>query len=492
MAITFAEISSTRRRPGALAEIRVNNTRRGLPVFPFNVLMIGQELASGTAPAGVPLRVVSEAEAVPLFGRGSMLHQMVRRFRQNNQTTQLTVLPLADEGAGVAAQGTIAVSGTATEAGTINLYVGGYPVRVGVASGAAAAAIATAIGAAVNALPDLPVTATVSTTTVTLTARHKGQQGNDIDLRVNYYGLPDEKTPAGLTLTLTAIGTATAGTTNPSLATVFGTLPDVDRYDVMIMPYSDTSNIAALKAELDDRWLAGKALDGVAILARPGTYSANVTFTDALNHRNLSVLPYTDSPSLSWEWAAALAGQVAASAENDPAIPLSDLPLLGILPPVDASRYLDAQREGLLYAGASTFIVDAGTVKTEYLVTSYQTNAGGQDDTSYLDLEDRFIDAYVRRVFNSNASQFRRYKLADNGFPTRGGQTVMTPRLFEGYMAAWAQQLYEAAIIDGLETTLDELYAERDGSNTSRLNYYFPYKRMGQLRLIAGVLAFEG
>ena len=56
--------------------------------------------------------------------------------------------------------------------------------------------MATAVAAAVAAEGSLSVTATASEGVVTFTAKHAGEWGNDIDVRLNYY--IGEETPEGV------------------------------------------------------------------------------------------------------------------------------------------------------------------------------------------------------------------------------------------------------------------------------------------------------
>src|SRR5205085_418274 len=88
------------------------------------------------------------------------------------------------------------------------------PVNLVVTAAMSSAQIATALAAAINAVPGLPVTGAASGSTVTVTAKNKGAAGNDNDLRLNYYGAPNnELVPAGLNITVTAMA---SGATNPT------------------------------------------------------------------------------------------------------------------------------------------------------------------------------------------------------------------------------------------------------------------------------------
>ena len=99
------------------------------------MLLVGQKVAAGSAAANSVAKVTSADEVATLAGRGSMLHRMAVAYFTNNQATETWIGVLDDNAAGVAATGTITVTGPATAAGTISLYVGGQLVSVAVASG---------------------------------------------------------------------------------------------------------------------------------------------------------------------------------------------------------------------------------------------------------------------------------------------------------------------------------------------------------------------
>ncbi len=98
------------------------------------------------------------------------------------------------------------------------------------------------------------------------------------------------------------------------------------------------------------------------------------TFGLSRNDAAVSILPAYDAPESPTLWAADVAGTCMASLRADPAIPLQEL-VLGVLPPPLASR-LDtiSERNTLLYAGMSAYQVNqAGQVYIDRMVTTYQT-----------------------------------------------------------------------------------------------------------------------
>ncbi|MFN3748199.1 MAG: hypothetical protein ACK4SJ_05885, partial [Sphingorhabdus sp.] len=146
--ITFNLVPNDIRVPGSYVEFDASKALSGMPSVPLKILVIGQRLATGATPALTPVRISNTAEAVAAFGRGSMLALGVAALKAVNDKTECWAIGLADAGGSVAATGTITVTGPATAAGTIALYIGGKRLTVGVAAADSANTIAAAIAAA--------------------------------------------------------------------------------------------------------------------------------------------------------------------------------------------------------------------------------------------------------------------------------------------------------------------------------------------------------
>ncbi|MCA9790134.1 MAG: phage tail sheath subtilisin-like domain-containing protein, partial [Cyanobacteria bacterium HKST-UBA05] len=306
-------------------------------------------------------------------------------------------MPLADNGSGVAAEGTVTFTGTVTASGTFNLYIGGRRVQVGVTAGDSVTTIAAALVAAVTADPTLPVTAANTAGVVTLTAKNAGVNGNGIDIRANYYGAPGgETTPAGLTATIVAMAT---GATNPVLTTGLAALSD-EQYDFIAFPYTDTTSLNAIKAELADRWDWDRAIMGHAFAAKVDTVGNLTTFGNGRNDENTSVVGIYNTPTPAEEIAAAVTAQVGLAASNHPARPFGTLPLVGVKAPPKPDLFTTSERDTLYYDGIScTLTQDDGTVRLDRLITTYQQNAFSVPDASYLDYNTRAQLAYIRMTY---------------------------------------------------------------------------------------------
>lgn len=487
MAIGFKEIPADLRVPLFFAEL--DNSRANSGTQTQRALIVGQKTDAGALPAGVPVLMEGVEWAKGACGAGSMLALMAEWYRKRDRFGEVWLLPLADAPAGVAASGTIAVSAPPTAAGTLSLYVAGKRVRVACAAGQTAAAVATAIAAAINADADLPVTAAAATTDVTVTAKNKGEAGNAIDLRTNYLGAAGgEATPAGLALTITAMS---GGAANPDLAAALASLGD-KTFDFIAFPYTDTASLDALKAFLAARWAWDQMLYGGAFAAYRGTVGARTTFGNGRNDPHVSVLGFADSPTPAWLWAANFAGAAAASLRADPGLPLQGLALDVLAPPVELRDDI-GERNTLLFDGISTHTVDDdGTVRLETVVTTYQTNASGQPDDSYLYVERLYtLAAVIRDLKAFVTSTFGRMKLAEDGTPFRPGASIVTPAVIRDAIVGCYRRLEREGLVQESEAFAANLIVQRNASNRCRVDGLLPIVPIDQLRQVAALVQFR-
>lgn len=489
MTISFEQIPSTLRTPGVYVEISNANAVRGPALKAYRALLIGQRLSTGSVAAGIPTRLTSSAQARTYFGRASMLERMAIAWFANNPVTEVWAIALDDNGAGVQAAGTATVTGTATAAGTIALYVGGQRVQVSVAAGDGQNTIAAAINTAIAAALDLPVTATVGSNVVTMTARHKGEVGNAIDIRHSYD--PSESLPAGVSLALSGSGLLASGATNPLISTAVTAMADV-QYDIIAHPYLDSTNLTALKTELDSRWGPLEMIEGHAITAMNGAFATVAAFGAARNDAGSTIFDAGKSPTPTYEQASALAGVVAYYGQIDPARPFQTLALAGVLAPSIADRRTQAERNLLLFDGISTSKADAdGTVRIDRVITTYQTNAAGAEDISYLDLNTRLTLAYLRYdLRNFFLTAYPRHKLAADGTRFKPGQAVVTPGTAKLALCSRFSEWEERGLVEDFDQFKRDMLVEINASIPTQLDIRISPNVVNQLIVIATQIAF--
>ncbi|MBA1445880.1 MAG: phage tail sheath subtilisin-like domain-containing protein [Chromatiales bacterium] len=488
MTVSFNDIPSTIRVP--LVYVEFDNARavQGTPGIEHKMLVIGQKHSSGLADAGVPIRITSVSQAEEAFGRTSMLAEMFTTLKAANRYIESWAIPLADA-SGLQAAGKITITGNATDTGTLAVYIAGHQVLLGVTAGNSNNTMASALAVAINAIDRVPVLATVDGTNlneVILTCNWKGETGNGIDIRFNYY--QGELYPAGVTVSITAMA---GGTINPDISSAITAMGD-EWWNTLVMPYTDTANLNALRDELNDRWGPTRMIDGQAYTAFKGTHAATGTFGNGRNDHLVSCMGTGESPTPPYIWAVVNAGIAAASISIDPARPLQTLPLTGILPPKIEDRWTMEERNLLLYDGISTFNVNAGgQVQIERQITTYQKNSFGLADPSYLDVNTPATLSYIRYATRARITQkFPRYKLADDGTRVGPGQAIVTPSVIRDELLALFRELEEKGLVENFDQYKTDLLVERNADDPNRVDVLSSPDLVNQFRIFAEKIQF--
>lgn len=497
--IPFANIPSNLRTPLFYAEVD-NSQANSNTSLNQRVLIVGQ-MTDGTATANIAEISAGVGDAQAKYGLDSMLSAMVAAYRQNDGFGEVWCLPVADNEAGVSAEGTITIAGTPTKNGVINLYIGGGGswgngtglYQIPVTTSSTATTIATAIVTAITNDQKAPVTAANTAGVVTLTAVHGGEAGNDIDIRLNYLGtLGGQKTPDGLTITIVQMAD---GEANPDVADALAGLGDTT-FDFIVCPYTDTASLNALGTFLNaqtGRWAWSQQLYGHYFAVHRGTFGELTTKGAGRNDPNGSLLGVYDSPTPTWIIAAQLVGAIAQSLKNDPGRPLQTLPVAGMFAPPSESCFPLQDRNSLLFSGISTFIVgDDGTCRVERLITTYQKNAFDTPDDSYLSVELMYLLPYVLRYMRSRIeTKYSRMKLADNGTRFAQGSAIVTPNTVRSELIAAYQELEFNGYVQDSVGFAKALIVERSSSNRNRLDVLWPGTFIDQFNIFALLAQFR-
>ena len=490
MTIAFDKIANTQRVPGSYTEFNNELANQGATLKAYRALIIGQVLAGSVAELGKMAQVSRKEQVTVLAGAGSMLAiGAASWFANMGDQVETWILPLADDVAAVAATGSIKLTGTVQEAGILSVYVCGELVRVPAVLDDTAEVMAGKLVDVINAKAVLAVTASVQADVVTLTAKNKGTVGNELDVRLNYYHY-DEATPKGMVVTITAMA---GGSGNPLLDDVLADLGD-KQFDVVINPYLDSASLISLEEEMEDRWGPMRAIDGMVFSAKCSGYAALSTLGNGRNSPFVSIAGLPQCPNHPFALAAAVAGQAAFAAQNDPARPFQTLKLVGILAPKETELLTDQERNLLLFNGISTLKVSAtGDVQIEMLITTYKTGAYGQDDDSYLMVNTIWTLSYLRYDWDAYiVSKYPRHKLADDGNKFARGQPIMTPKLMHAEMVAratlWSHDL---GLVENVEQFTADSYAERHSSNPNRLDSLMVPDLVNQMCVFANKIQFK-
>lgn len=488
MSISFSTIPADLRVPLFWAEF--DNSRAGPSTVPQRALLIGQATAS--VPAA--LRYAGTADEVAAFaGAGSVIARMMAAYRANDPVGEVWILPIQDNASGVAATYTITVTGPASAAGSIALYIGGQLVSVAVASGDSANSIATAINAAINARASLPVTSAVSSAVVTCTARNKGTLGNFIDFRHSYRGVAGgEALPAGVGL---AFAAGTAGSTDP-LTNGFAAIIGDEEFDFIAQPISTTTALGDMDTLMSDttgRWSYSAQTYGHVFSARSDTVANLITLGAARNGQHVTTIGVTGSPTPPSEITAAVMAAAAVALKADPARPVQTLAVNGVLAPAVGARHTLSNRQSLLSNGIATLAFNsAGQCSIQRLVTSYRVNSFGAADQSYLDAETLFtLMAVIRRLRQAVTQKFARSKLANDGTRFGAGQPIVTPSSFKAELVAQYATMEAEGLVEDAEGFAAATIVQRNASDNSRLDVLYAPNLVNGLRVLAVLAQFR-
>jgi phage tail sheath gpL-like len=462
--INFDNIPSSIRKPGKYFEFNTKLAVRTLPGNLQKVLIVGQRLAAGTVAAGVATDVFSDKDAAGFFGRGSMLHRMCTAAIKAYPYLALTAIAVDDAAGSAAATNTITITGTATASGLLTVKIGDVAIELAVATGDINTAVATALNAAIAKYPDLAVTAAVLVNVVTLTARNKGTQGNELKVSAT-------STAAGITVVATA---PAGGLVDPditaTLAAVFAA-----GHHIIVTPYNVQASLTILRTHLDSVSGPMEQRGAIGVYATTGSLANATTLAGQINSGRISCALVPGSLTPSYEIAAAYAAVVAS--EEDPARPLNTLALTGVNAPPLASRLSRTEQENALYNGVTPFEVGPGDkVQIVRAITTYTLDAQGIDDVSLLDLTTiRTLD-YVRvAVRNRIALRFPREKLSEK-----------TPPKVRSEILDVLTKLEELEIVEAVEANKPGLIVERDSQDVNRLNAKIPTDVVNGLHVFAG------
>jgi phage tail sheath gpL-like len=500
-AIGFSYIPPNLRVPLFYAEF--DNTQAGISQPVQRTLIIGQ---ATTSVVSAPVYIPSVAWAQAAYGIGSQLANAIRAYRASDPVGEIWALPFADAGGGTAATGSIAITGPASANGTLFLYLGGVAdanddtlITVGVTSGQSATVIGAAVAAAINAKTSLRVTAVATTGTVALTATNKGTLGNGIPIVLNYRGAQGgQATPAGLTVTVTAMS---GGATDPSLASIATELGSA-AFDFIINPYANSTALGYTSAMMSDsagRWSYAAAVYGHVFSAKADTVANLQTLGSGFNDQHLTILGVnTASPTPADIWLAAAVGACAPSIKAQPNRPVQTLTIAGVLPAPTGQEWSFPNQQALLTSGiAVAQRVDGGSAAWVRAVTTYQENKYSQPDASYLDTETLYTLMAVIRALKSDITQkFPRALIADNGTrigPTLPGDTpvTVTPSIIAGELVAEYGNLVDQMLCEDEAAFAAGLVVQRNANDNTRVDVLFDPYLVSGLRIFAVLTQFH-
>lgn len=469
--MNFSFIPDALRMPGAFIEI--DGSKAGLSDDMPAILIVGQKLGSGTAPAGEIILVSSVEDAMAKAGSRSMVADMVREFRRNDKYLDIFILPLADNVAGTFATATITVSAAATENGTLSLYIDEQEVSVAITTGQTTAQIATAIAAAVNAAvapallngDNIPCDAAAAASVVTLTALHKGTAGNSIDVRLNLY---QERTPAGLGLNISAFAGGSGDPVVPNL----DVLLEQRWFKSVVMGINNLATLSGWHAVLLSRYQPPVQQETQMYAAYRGDYASAYAFGESVNYELLSILSIGLNPVTTWRAAAQYAGACAYRLNSSPSKSLEGTRLVGM---VGVSYHTWTNCNSLLFKGMSIMQVAAdGSCTILRPISTYKKRPDGSADDAYLDINTLATLGRIRHEQRIGAIQkFRGTTAAKSAEGYRPGLLITTEDSVKAFLLSLYKNTlqYQLGLVQEYAFYKDNLVVAQNPDNPSRFDF---------------------
>lgn len=464
------------------------NLRGGSIVFlPQRIAVVGQGSTAATY-ATTKRQVTSAFEAGTLYGFGSPIHLAVKQLLPANGdgvgTIPVTVYPLVDDGAGVAAAGDITPAGAQTVAASYVVRVNNIdsePFTISV--GDTVAAICTAMTAAINANLDMPVVAVDSVTAVDLTAKWKGTSGND--LVVSVVG----STTAGTTFAFTQ---PVGGLVNPDVDDGLGLVGNVwETLFLNCMDVADTTTLDKFSVFGEGRWGALVRKPMIAFTGNNATtVAAAIAVSDARKTDRVNAqLVAPGSTDLPFVTAARQLAGIAVIANNNPPRDYGSTDATGLVPGDDGDQWNYTQRDQAVKAGSSTIEVKDGVVNISDVVTFYHPS--GDPTPAYRYAVD--IIKLMNIIFNLDlifaTAEWDGAPLIPDDQPTVN-RDAKKPKSAVAAVASMLDSLGLNAVISDPETAKASTQAEIDPANPKRLNLVTTVQLSGNTNIISVDLNF--
>lgn len=462
-------IADSYKKPGAYLRVSLGVGSRSAGAAPVRVCLTGNKTSAGTAAVETPIEVFTPDDAITLFGAGSELARMADKAFKANSAIALSACPIT-ESVGTAAARTCIFSGTASAAGSITVIVGHETVFIAVNSGDTAAVVGARLAAAINGKTVLGVTA-AGTTTVTITAKHKGPRGNYIAISAA------QDTATGITMTPPAGAYLTGGATMDDPTAALDSMAAV-RFNYIVAPYQTATELTLYKTHVNTyaEPLEGKRQQFLS--ASLLSLASAIAISDAVNAKRGQTLWHFNSLDTPAEMAAAWAGVRSDKIGQTRAFNFDGIVIPNIAPQVLIADYPTAnEQNSALNSGLSPLSPLFGQVAIVSSVTNYHLDASsGADfsvyDTTKVDVPDFIADDIAGSFF----TEFPNAGLAPDVEGEDPLPGVVTPNMARDWFYGRFLDSYERDlhIVTNVEARKAEFVCEISKTAVGRLNASLP------------------
>jgi phage tail sheath gpL-like len=449
--------------------------------LPQKLAVIGQGNTLSTY-AETPFLALSAAQVGAAVGYGSPLHlAALQLFPANGDGIggiPVMIYPLVDDDAGVVAAGAIECVGEATEDATFRIEIGGISTGNITFEDEDTAAVALGkIKTAINAVAEMPVIAgTVAAGSLPLTAKWKGESGNDISIDI------DDLDIDGLTFASVAFA---SGAANPDVRDALDQIGE--RWETMIlncMNYDDDTILDYYVTWNEGRWLADVKKPALVASGCVDDFATRTVVTDARkDDRTNFLIVGVDSLELPFVIAArGLVKDIIVTANDHPAMNYK-----GILTGLDAGADIDQEdgtvRNASVLLGSSTNKKIGDNIALQDIVTMYHPDAEGLYPAYRYVCDVVKLQNVIYNVDVVMVAYEGRPILPDEDPIPIDEDMAIQPKNIKTTLKNLAESLSKKAIIADLAFTKENISVEFDDDNPKRINTVFPVKLSGNVEV---------
>lgn len=456
---------------------------------PQRIALVGQG-STASVYSTDKAQYTSAVAVAAVYGFGSPLHLAALQLMPVNGdgigTIPMTVYPLIDDGAGVAATGDITPSGPATGSASFLVRINNIDsAEFAVASGDAVADMATAIAAAVSSILELPMTAAATALKVDLTSKWKGVSANDIVVEV----IATSEDNSGISFGVTQ---PTGGLVNPDVQPALDQVGNI--WETMVLNCLDIADTAALDDYStfgEGRWGALTRKPLVVFTGNTATTVASATaVSDARKtDRTNAQLVAPGSNDLPLVVAARQLARIVKVANNNPPHDYGSQDATGLTPGADGDQWTYPARDEAVKKGSSTIEVKDGVINIADVVTFYHPT--GDPIPAYRHVVD--IIKLQNIIFNLDlifaTDAWDGAPLIPDDQPTVN-RDAKKPKMAVAAVSSMLDSLGLNAIISDPETAKDNTFAAISDQNPKRLDVSTTVQLSGNTNIISVDLDF--
>lgn len=474
--------ASTTRLPSVFISISNEAAQQQSTTQTYRHLFIGNKVTAGNAEYNTTYLVSDLTSAETLVGKGSSTYAYASQYLARNTGIPLHVVVVNDT-TNTAATAEVEFGGTPEE-GNFHFYIGGKKTTIVLPASPGLDSIAGRLILAINANTDLEVTAAAvggNDNAVALTCKTKGTHGNEIKVYINAGGEDENEN-----VTMTANQLTGGANVDTNLQAALDSISVDTQYRTWSSCFTDNASVALLKTELESRFEPTETTEAQFIAGIQGTAAELNTKGNVPNSQLITYMPMDVlNIDLPWVFTGSANADIIRSASEDAALPFTGIEVKNLTYRQDGAveSYSRNARNQFLYNGVSSYSIVAGTYRIARLITTYRVNAQNEADTSYLDLNIFFVNAYIRADLRSLMSTYLNKKLADDGVRLTTQTNFVTPSIIRAGIVGRANNWFNLGYIEDLDNFVETLSVVRNTNDRSRVDINVYPNQVNQFRI---------